>query len=363
MKKRIVHIIYSGLGGHFDYVFNLVIESGLTDTVHLLFFGVEQVPGTYATRCRDAGIAHSSVLKTGIGAGAAMQLVRTLRKVQPEICYIHSNAALLPALIHRFFSRVPLVMVEHHNHALKNNKDHRRSRLAQKHCNAIVFLTQAHQNEARAILDKTFRPEKCVVIQTGIPETWFIAGKRKEKSGLRIGMQSRLVPIKDHRTLIKAFQVVLANFPEAELHLAGDGVERKALMELTEELKLNKHVMFNGMLSKDELLHWFDSLTLYVHATLGETSSIALMEALAQGLPIIASDVSGINDFLDEETGVLVAPGDPEILASAMLKLIQDPAKRNHLSENAANFARANCSLSKMSKEFQKLEKKLVEKT
>jgi len=360
MKNKTVHIIYSGLGGHFDYVFNLAQGMDANTNTHFLFFGVEPVPDYYLAQCQTAGISYSKVLKTGYGFKATVQILKVLRKQKPALIYVHSNAAAVPARLYLFLRKAKLVMIEHHNNRLKTVKDHRRTVYAQRKFDRIIFLTKTHLDEARKNLQNDFNESKSVVIQTGLPAAYFNAPVQRKPGKAIIGMQSRLVPIKDHQTLICAFKGVVEKHPETELRIAGDGTEIERLKKLTADLELSTHVHFEGMLPKTALIDWLGKLTVYVHATLGETSSIALMEALAQGLPIVASDVMGINDFLSSETAILVPPKNADMLQDAISLLLADEKKRSDLSENAFNFAVANCSLQKMSAAYQQLEKDIL---
>lgn len=360
MKQKSIHIIYSGLGGHFDYVFNLISAMNAAAETSILFFGVEPVPADYLKKCNETGIVTDAILKRGYGVKAAWQILQVLKKQNPGLIYVHSNAAVVPVWLHKIFRGAKLVLIEHHNNQLKTAKDHKRSRFAQKRFDRVVFLTQAHCDEARTGLKERFSKKKSVVIQTGIPAVYFNAPVRQQSKQLVIGMQSRLVPIKDHDTLIRAFRLILAEFPGAELRIAGDGVEKQRLVNLVKELDLAGRVCFEGMLSKKELITWLGQLTIYVHATFGETSSIALMEALAQGLPVVASDVSGIHDFLNEETAVLVPPKNVAKLSSAISELWGNEKKRRALSENAYNFAVTNCSLQKMADSYLQLENQIL---
>ena len=100
-------------------------------------------------------------------------------------------------------------------------------------------------------------------------------------------MQSRLVPIKDHITLIKALSIVKNSLKtEIKLRLAGDGETLPLFKELVLRLNVGENVEFCGMLNEKELAAFTSSLDIYIHATHGETLSTALMQAQAFGLPI-----------------------------------------------------------------------------
>ena len=84
---------------------------------------------------------------------------------------------------------------------------------------------------------------------------------------------------------------------------------------------------------------------LYVHATRADNHPLAVLEALASGVPVVASRVGGIPEQLSEETGVLVEPGDPHGLAASIAELLDDPDRRARMGAAAAADARARFSL------------------
>jgi glycosyltransferase involved in cell wall biosynthesis len=97
--------------------------------------------------------------------------------------------------------------------------------------------------------------------------------------------------------------------------------------------------------SREEVAKRFRGADLYVHATRADNHPLAVLEALASGVPVIASRIGGIPEQLTDETGVLVEPGDPQSLAAAISELLDDPDRRARLSAAATADARARFSL------------------
>ncbi len=97
--------------------------------------------------------------------------------------------------------------------------------------------------------------------------------------------------------------------------------------------------------TRDEVAKRLRGVDLYVHATKADNHPLAVLEALASGVPVVASRVGGIPEQLTEETGVLVEPGDPQSLAAAISGLLDDPDRRARMGSAAAADARARFSL------------------
>lgn len=139
-----------------------------------------------------------------------------------------------------------------------------------------------------------------------------------------VGTVSYLSPEKDQATLIKAFQTVKKNLPDTLLVIVGDGELRSGLGQLVSDLGLKDSVRFTGFRSDSgAIMRHFDVFCL---PSLSEGLSAAIMEAMANHLPVVATRVGGNPELVIEgETGLLVEPGEPNFLADALEKLLRSP--------------------------------------
>jgi glycosyltransferase involved in cell wall biosynthesis len=148
--------------------------------------------------------------------------------------------------------------------------------------------------------------------------------KRKPGSPFTLGMVARLDPIKDHECLLKAFAILCAAKPGVSLRLdlVGDGVLRSKLQELADALKISQQVDFLG--TRSDVPHCLGQFDLFAFATTTEEGfGIALIEALAAGLPVVATDVPACREILrGGQLGELVPPRDPNALATALGRVI-----------------------------------------
>jgi glycosyltransferase involved in cell wall biosynthesis len=158
------------------------------------------------------------------------------------------------------------------------------------------------------------------------------AGRARPVRGARdplvIGMVARLDPIKDQATLIRAFASLAAEMPAVELWLVGDGEMMPALRRLAAALEVADRVVFWGRRADvPELLGQMD---VYAFSTTGDEGfGIAVIEAMAAGLPVVASDVAACREVLDGgAAGVLVPPGDAARLAEAVAHLLRSEEGR-----------------------------------
>ncbi len=136
----------------------------------------------------------------------------------------------------------------------------------------------------------------------------------------------RLIPIKGHVVLLRAFRKVLDERPDARLDIAGRGVLEHGLKDLSRELGLNDAVRFLGHVTPVQQAVE-ESLAVVV-PSLGEGFGMVALEAMERARPVIAASIGGLDDLVREgETGLLVPPGEAEPLAAAMLALAADPAR------------------------------------
>jgi len=160
-------------------------------------------------------------------------------------------------------------------------------------------------------------------------------------TSVRLGMVARLDPIKDHATVLRAFAIVKETWRHAELHLAGDGSERRSLENLARELGITNSVTFLGSIGN--VPDFLRSLDLFVYGTTeSEGMGSALAEAVCYGLPSVVTDLPVMREVVgDESFARLARPRDAGAFAAAMLELLADQPLRARLSQ--ASYERAKC--------------------
>jgi glycosyltransferase involved in cell wall biosynthesis len=162
-----------------------------------------------------------------------------------------------------------------------------------------------------------------------------------------IGMVGRLSPKKAQRDLLTAYARIAADHPDTVLVLVGDGPLRRSLERQAARLQIIKGVMFLG--DRSDVPDLLAGMDLFVHPTLSEGMPLAVMEAMAAGLPVIASSVDGVLDLIvDGEHGWLVRPAAPEELAAKMDFALRHPEMGARLGAAAARRIATEFSPEKM---------------
>ncbi len=347
----VLHIVYSGLGGIASVFFSLAEAASDDQYDHAVaFYGIEPLVPDYRERCELLGVTqrffqrrpHFDPVVNG-------RLFEWMEELQPAAIIVHLPRALGPAV--RFRRRYPatcIIGVEHHPNVLKRIIDWIDSVRFARQCDHVVYLTTVYRREVARRLGRLFAPERSVVIPNGISTTTFHPADAKDPTecrtsgrGILIGMCSRLSAQKDILTLLQALSLARRS-PGSEyltLSLAGDGPQRALLEQEAARLDLKEAVHFEGFLAEAELVTWFQQLDIYVHATLSETMSTSVMQALASGLPCIASDISGMDELVPEHVGRRVPPGDAPALCAVLIELAEDADCRERLGVAARVFA------------------------
>jgi glycosyltransferase involved in cell wall biosynthesis len=145
---------------------------------------------------------------------------------------------------------------------------------------------------------------------------------------------ARLSPEKGLTFLIQALRLLRNKGYDLELRIAGDGPTKEPLKKLADELGLAEQVHFLGYLSEDKVINALQHSDLFVLPSFVEGLPVSAMEAMAVGVPVIATNIAGTSELIEDgKTGVLVRPSDPEALADAVVKMMHDHPFRIRAAE------------------------------
>jgi glycosyltransferase involved in cell wall biosynthesis len=184
---------------------------------------------------------------------------------------------------------------------------------------------------------------KCIVVTgNGVDPSEFQTTERFEHPRPYLFVAARLTAKKGLDILIHAMRNLVDGGFDVDLILAGSGLEEGNLRRLVDKLNLNTRVHFYGVASRRQMAALLNSCALFVLPSLWEPFGIAILEAMACGKAVVASNCGGIPEIVrDNETGVLVPPGNTETLSQAITALLSDSARRQVLGEKGRAVALA----------------------
>lgn len=201
-------------------------------------------------------------------------------------------------------------------------------------CSAIAALSPRLMGHCREKLP----PSRALSILPIMSDEPANGRKRREPSGDRItfGFAARMEELKGPMVLMEAFALAFSQCDSLALNIAGDGSQRQKIAARAKALNVASRYRYHGVYTHPEECRGFmESLDVFVMPSFTEGTPNSIVEAMACGKPIVASDVGGIPDMIGEDAGILVRPGDAGALADAMLRLARDPGLRKHMGSAA----------------------------
>ncbi|MCX7732263.1 MAG: glycosyltransferase family 4 protein [candidate division WOR-3 bacterium] len=194
----------------------------------------------------------------------------------------------------------------------------------------------AISNRARTAIEP-YLPGEYRIIPSGVNLKLFHPGykpKIKKRTGEKIILfLGRLDKRKGLEILIQAMPLIISSIPHIRLVVIGDGPRKKHCVKMVHDLGLAEKVFFLGAVQTEELPEYYCSADVYCSPALGgETLGIVLLEAMACGVPVVASNIPGYDETVSHlNDGVLVTPGNSAELAKAIIKVLSDNSLRANL--------------------------------
>ncbi len=200
--------------------------------------------------------------------------------------------------------------------------------------NADVITAVSHSCAKELKREYTINKE-ITVVNNGVDTNFFIPTKNKKKEDY-ILYTGRLETRKGLIDFIESAKYVCREYDSIKFVLTGKGTIKKYLERKINELGLKNDFCFAGFVGRPRLLEYYQNAAIYVLPSYYEGLPTTLLEAMSCGIPSIATDVEGSSELIkDGETGLLVPPRNPERLAGAIMKLLDDDGLRKKLGDNA----------------------------
>ncbi len=349
-KLNILHTEWSdGMGGQEKRV--LFECRGLQDRGHSITL-VCREHGKIKEKASEQGIEVITLpFRTPYDIESIIKLTKILKKKRIHIINTHSGIdSWIGAISGKLAGVKAIVRTRHLDLPLRRNI------INFVHYLPDLFIT-CGENIRKNLIEKFGFPSRRVIsIPTGIEERFFSV-ERNKKLKERFGLKENQPVIinvgifrsmKNHELTLDAFHKVLTKFPNSKLFLVGDGPRRDFLVNYVKQLNIEDSVIFAGF-QADVSPFYSIGEVFVLSSKSAEGVPQALLQAMAVGVPVVATAVGGVPEVvIHEKTGLLSKPGDADELASNILKILNNPDFASFLAANAKIEIQENHTLTVM---------------
>lgn len=356
-KIRVLHVILSfGMGGAERLVVDIekYIDKNKYMVTLVSLFPKQGTPLEKELENKDLSVYYLGLKKNSPFSyfKALYDLMCVFKNVNPHIIHTHLKVipfTFFPTILYKVPGRV------HTLHSIAN----READGIVRFINRIAFrFFKVRTVCVSAAVKKSFedlygKSRQTIVIYNGIPINKFLNVDHKKKGNKKILINvARFTPQKNHRLLIEVFHILNQKTKDVELWLIGDGPLRNEIEILVREKCLEEKVKFLGV--REDIPEILAMGDVFVSSSIIEGHPVSLLEALAAGLPIVATAVGGVSEALDKgKVGILVKPGDREMFSNMLFKTL---VENNHsLIENGKKFVAKNFDIKMTVQSYEKL--------
>lgn len=324
-RPRVLHIVnYLESGGLERNLLALVQQTG--DRFTHLVCCIRQ-RGSLAARFEASSVRVTALETSGRDLSAAWRLRRECRRLRPELVHTR-NWGTIDGIVGARLAGVPAVVHSEHGRDAAILPPHRRwtLRALSPWLDAVVAVSEHLGRYLRK--EVGIRGHKVSVIRNGVDSGRFkpVSDRKALRRSLDLEPEApivvavgRLDPVKNYPGLVAAFELVRRNAPNARLVIVGDGPERARIEREVARRGLADVVRLAGY--RDNVEAWLAAADVFTHSSLFEGMTNAALEAMATGLPVVATRVGGLPEIVAEGvTGRLVPCADEHALARAIVE-------------------------------------------
>ncbi len=274
------------------------------------------------------------------------KLIQILRELRPDIVHTHSSKAGILGRAAAKKLRLPVVHTIHGAsfHYGQSPLAYRMYQAAERWAARKTdhFISVADEMTRAYVTANVAEADRFTTIYSGFDVEPFLNPGRSRRDvraawgigedTVLIGKIARLFPLKGHECVIEAAPTIIQKFPQVRFLFVGDGSRRGELEQKIAAAGLERHFVFTGLVSPQEIPELVHAMDIVVHASQWEGLARVLPQGLIAGKPVVSFDVGGAREVvIPGETGFLVERNDVKALGKALISLIEDPELRERL--------------------------------
>jgi sugar transferase (PEP-CTERM/EpsH1 system associated) len=364
VKIKLLHILHSlQIGGLENGVINIINRLD-NDTFEHAICCIDS-SGPMVGRLDHPVEIHTLCKGTKRDYFLSFKIARLVQRIRPDIVHTRNWSAIDGVIGARIAGVKVIIHGEHGREATDPMGANRLRKKARKALNPWItkFVVVSGELKKWLLHDIGIPGRKVTQIINGVDTDKFRPAEDKQlaKTSLKlnpdsfvIGIVGRLDRVKDHETLFRAFRILSESNPSRNLHMlvVGIGPLKNRLMTLSKELRISSRTTFTG--ERFDLGEWYRCMDVYVLPSIAEGISNTILEAMACGLPVIATNVGGNQEIVKNgRTGFLFTPGNYQGLAEKLLLYRNGHALLKEHGIKGRITAEEKLSLSRMVKEYE----------
>lgn len=366
MKIKILHIIHSlKIGGLENGVINLI--NHLDDARFENAICCIHSSGPMAERLKKPIEIYSLEKGNGRDYLLPFKIAKIVNKIKPDIVHTRNWAAIDGVIGARLAGVRSVIHGEHGREA----SDPTGANVIRKKIRKVLspwisrFVTVSEELKNWLVYDVGIPQEKVIQIINGVDTIRFKLQEGRDmikkklgfdKDSFIIGTVGRLDLVKGHDTILDAFKLFCGSHENKKLNLIviGTGPLEKKLKMRAKEMNIEDKIVFLG--DKNDVVQYYDCMDVYVLSSIAEGISNTILEAMACGLPVIATHVGGTSELVDDnETGFLFEPGDFSGLSQKLSVYFDDPEVMVRHGINGRRKAEDKFSLARMVRRYEEI--------
>ncbi|MDD5542642.1 MAG: glycosyltransferase family 4 protein [Acidobacteriia bacterium] len=307
---------------------------------------------------------------------AFKKIYQLIREFRPDVVHTHTAKAGVLGRVAAWMLDVPVIVHTFHGHVFHSYFGNARSaffrwieRVLSRMSTRIIAISDNVKQDL--MLYHIAPPEKIVVVPLGLDLDSLLSvehhrGTFRKELGLGpndklVGIVGRVVKVKNLEIAVKAAERVIQRLPATHFAMVGDGDEKENLVRLIAQRGLERHITLLGW--RRDLENIYSDCDLALNTSLNEGTPVALIEAMAAGLPTVATNVGGTaNVVVQDVTGYLCPSGDAEALAAAMINILGDQRRAREMGRAGRERVRQRFSKQRLVRDLDSLYTNLLSK-
>jgi len=295
---------------------------------------------------------------------AFAKLRTNLQEREADLLHTHHNAVGSLARLSCIGLDIQVVNTEHRSHSSFSTPQMAINTVSYPLVDAMVANSKHTEASFTRTERRLLRGKVCEVIYNGIDVEW-VSNAQPERppdtpDGPLVTNVARMIEEKNQQRLVRAFSRVLDSNPQATLMIVGDGPEKVAIESQARSCGVRDAVCFTGEVDRDTVYSILNASSVFVIPSITEGFCVAAAEAMAAGLPVVASDIGVLHEVVGD-SGTFVDPEDATDIATGIKSLLSNQKRREKLGSQAGERAATRFPVQRTAKEYHALYNRLDE--